>query len=437
MFNNILKHSFRSFKRQRSYVIINVLGLAIGLACSLLITLYVINESSYDRFNVKKDRIYRVILDGKLGEQVIIASSTPAIMAPTLPREFPEIEDAIRMNDLGPTTIEIDQQYYTDNNIFEADSSFFNFFTIPVLKGDPVNLLNSPHKVVLAESTAKRLFGTEDPIDKLIKIGSDTTRFVVTGVMEDVPSNSHFNASMVISFITNPRSHEQTWMNNSFSTYILLKPNTSITTIESKFPEMLARYIGPEVQKYTGGTLEEFIENGNVYGYFFQNLKDIHLDNTIQGGFKPPIDPKYLVIFGSIALLIVVIAAINFMNLATAQASRRAKEVGIKKVGGSTRGMLIVQFLSETFILAILSLILAIGIIKISLPWFNNLLGTQLVLNLLQPWYIIPALLVFTLVVGLMAGSYPAFFLSSFNPYEVLKGNNGTGMNSAGSGESL
>lgn len=222
MFNNILKHSFRSFKRQRSYVIINVLGLAIGLACSLLITLYVINESSYDRFNVKKDRIYRVILDGKLGEQVIIASSTPAIMAPTLPREFPEIEDAIRMNDLGPTTIEIDQQYYTDNNIFEADSSFFNFFTIPVLKGDPVNLLNSPHKVVLAESTAKRLFGTEDPIDKLIKIGSDTTRFVVTGVMEDVPSNSHFNASMVISFITNPRSHEQTWMNNSFSTYILL-----------------------------------------------------------------------------------------------------------------------------------------------------------------------------------------------------------------------
>jgi putative ABC transport system permease protein len=192
MFSNLIKHSLRSFKRQRSYLIINVLGLAIGIACSLLITLYVINEASYDRFNTKKDRIFRVVLNGKIGGQEVTGSYTPAVMGPTLPREFPEVEDFLRMDGEGPTVVEYEQQVFTDDNIIQADSSFFNFFTIPVIKGDPNNLLNSPHKVVLSESTARKLFGDENPIDKLIKIGSDTTRFVVTGIMGDVPPNCHF-----------------------------------------------------------------------------------------------------------------------------------------------------------------------------------------------------------------------------------------------------
>jgi len=250
MFNNLLKHSIRSFKRQRAYIIINILGLAIGIACSLLISLYVINEASFDRYNLKKDRIFRIILNGKIGEQEITASSTPAVMGPTLPKEFPEVEDFLRMNDVGPTVVEYKQQFFTDNDIMQADSSFFNFFTIPVMKGDPDNLLNSPHKVVLSESTAKKLFGSENPIDKLIKIGSDTTRFVVTGIMEDVPSNSHFNASMLTSFMTNPRSKDPQWMNNSFSTYLLLKPNSSHTTVDSKFTDLIVKYVGPELQKY-------------------------------------------------------------------------------------------------------------------------------------------------------------------------------------------
>jgi putative ABC transport system permease protein len=423
MFNNLLKHSIRSFKRQRAYIVINILGLAIGIACSLLITLYVINEASYDKFNIKKDRIFRVILNGKLGEQEIIAASTPAVMGPTLPREFPEVEDFLRMNDVGPIVVQYEQQFFTDNDIVQADSSFFNFFTIPVIKGDPENLLNGPHKVVLSETTAKKLFGDENPVDKLIKIGSDTTKFVITGIMKDVPSNSHFNASMVTSFMTNPRSKDPTWMNNSFSLYLLLKPNSSPTTVDTKFTDLIAKYVGPELQKYTGATIEDFVKQGNKYRFYLQNLTDIHFDNTVQGGFKAPSDPKYLVIFGSIAILIVAIAAINFMNLATAQASRRSKEVGIKKVGGSTRGMLITQFLTESFLLTFGSLVVAIGLVKLSLPYFNALLGTRLVLNLFDPWYTIPLLLLFTLFVGIMSGSYPAFFLSSFNPYEVLKGN--------------
>ncbi len=423
MFNNLIKYSLRSFKRQRAYIIINILGLSIGIACSLLIALYVINESGYDKYNVKKDRLFRVILNGKIGGQEITGSYTPAVMGPTLPREFPEVEGFLRMDGVGPTVVEYNKQSFTENDIVSADSSFFNFFSIPVLRGDPANLLNSTYKVVLSESTARKIFGNENPIDKTIKIGSDTTRFVVSGVMGDVPANSHFDASMVTSFMTNPRSKEEVWLNNSFSLYVLLKPNSSYKTVDSKFNDLIVKYVGPEVQKYLGTSIEEFVKKGNKYRFFLQKLTDIHLDNSVQGGFKAPSDPKYLIIFGSIAILIVVIAAINFMNLATAQASRRAKEVGIKKLGGSTRGMLITQFLSESFMLAFIALIFALLFIKLSLPYFNNLLGTKFALNLFAAWYTLPILLIFTFVVGIMAGSYPAFFLSSFSPYEVLKGN--------------
>ncbi len=206
MLKNLIRYSLRSFKRQRAYIIINILGLSIGIACSLLIALYVINEASYDKFNVKKDRIFRAILNGKIGGQEVTAASSPAIMGPTMVKEFPEVEDFLRMNGSGPTVLEYNNQTFTEDHLVEADSSFFNFFSIPVLKGDLKNLLNAPQKVVLSESTAKKIFGNENPIDKPIKIGSDTVRYIVTGVMADIPENSHFEANIVSSFMTNPRS---------------------------------------------------------------------------------------------------------------------------------------------------------------------------------------------------------------------------------------
>jgi putative ABC transport system permease protein len=422
MFKNLITHSIRSFKRQRAYIIINVLGLSIGIACSLLIALYVINEASYDQYNLKKDRIFRTILNGKIGGQEITGSTSPAIMGPTMVKEFPEIEDFLRMNGMGPTVIEYNSQIFTEDHIIEADSSFFNFFTVPVLRGDQKGLLNGPRKAVLSESTAKKIFGKENPIDKQIKIGSDTLRFTITGVMADIPVNSHFEANVLTSFMTNTRANSPVWMNNSFSTYLLLKPNSSYKTVDAKYPDLLRKYIGPEVQRYAGISLDDFIAKGNKYRFYLQSLNDIHLDPSIQQDFKAPVDPKYLTIFGSIAILIVIIAAINFMNLSTAQATRRAKEVGIKKVAGSTRKMLIAQFLSESFILSFVALIFALVFIKLSLPYFNNLLGAGLSLKLFSSWVTIPLLILFALVVGLLAGSYPAFFLSSFNPYEVLKG---------------
>ena len=422
MLNNLIKHSLRSFKRQRAYIIINILGLSIGITCSLLIALYVMNEYSYDRYNVKKDRIYRVILNGKIGGQEITFATSPAIMGSTMLKEFPEIEDFCRMTKVGPSVVEYNGQSFTDEHLIEADSSFFNFFTIPVLKGDAKTLLNAPHKVVLSESTAKRIFGTENPIDKPIKIGSDTVRYIVTGIMADTPGNTHFEASMLSSFLTNPRANNPIWLSNSFSTYFLLKPNTNSKTIDAKLPAMVLKYVGPEIEKYMGFKATDFNKQGNKYRFFLQSIKDAHLDPSIQQEFKAASDPKYLMIFGAIAVLIVIIAAINFMNLSTAQAAKRAKEVGIKKIGGSTRGMLITQFLSESFILSFISLIIALIFIKITLPYFNNLLGAHLKLNLIDNWYTIPVLILFSVVTGLLSGSYPAFFLSSFNPYEVLKG---------------
>jgi putative ABC transport system permease protein len=376
----------------------------------------------YDKYNEKKDRIYRTILNGKIGGQEVTIATSPAIMGPTMVKEFPEIEDFLRMTERGPTVIEYNSQTFTEEHMVEADSSFFNFFSIPVLKGDPKNLLNAPYKVVLSESAAKKIFGDENPIDKPVKIGTDTIRYTVSGVMSDIPENSHFEANILSSFMTNPRSKSPVWLSNSFSTYFLLKPNSSYKTIDEKIPELLIKYVGPEIQQFMGVSITDWSAQGNKYRFYLQNLSDIHLDPSIQQEFKDATDPKYLKIFGSIAILIVLIASINFMNLSTAQSSRRAKEVGIKKVGGSTRGMLIAQFLSESFILSFVSLIFAIVIVKVSLPYFNNLLGANLNLKLISNWYTIPVLLLFSMFVGLIAGSYPSMFLSSFNPYDVLKG---------------
>jgi len=422
MIQNLIRHSLSSFKRQRAYIIINILGLSIGIACSLLIAVFVLNEASYDRYNIKKDRIFRLILNGKIGGQEITGVSTPAVMGPTMAKEFPEIEDCLRMSGWGPTVVEYNNQVFTEEHMVEADSSFFNFFSIPVLKGDPANLLNAPKKVVLSESTARKIFGEENPIDKPIKIGSDSVKYTVSGVMGDIPGNSHFEANMVGSFMTSRRSGDPTWLNNSFATYLLLKPNSSYKTVDEKIPELLRKYVGPELQKIMGRSLEDFLAQGNKYRYFLQNLTDAHLDPSIQQEFKAASDPKYLIIFGSVAILIVLIAAVNFMNLSTAQASRRAKEVGIKKIAGSTRAMLISQFLSESFILCLIALLFALVLIKVTLPYFNDLLGTNLTLGLFRNWYTIPGLIIFTVIVGFLSGSYPAFFLSSFSPYDVLRG---------------
>ena len=433
MLNNIIKHSLRSFKRQRSYNIINITGLSIGLACSLLIALYIIYEASYDRYNVKKDRIFDIALNFRIGDQEFTEATTSYPVGPTSLREFPEVEDFLRMRKMyGAASVTYNNQTYDEENIVEADSSFFNFFSIPVLKGDPANLLNAPRKIVLSSSMAKKIFGRENPVDKILKIGKDTVTYTVSGVMGDIPGNSHFKAGMLVSMLSDSQANSQEWGSNNLSTYLLLKPNTNFKNINEKYPAIVLKYFGPEIQRFLNISFEEFLSKGNKYRYYLQKLTDIHLDTSIKPSFLAPGDPKLLRILGTIALLILLVAVVNFTNLSTAQASARAKEVGIKKLGGSTKGMLITQFLTESVIMSFVSTIVALIIIKLVLPFFNEMLGTSLTLGLSDAWFMLPVMILFAVLTGVLAGSYPAFFLSSFSPYRVLKGGKNNNNQKAG-----
>jgi len=421
MIQKILKHSIRSFNRQRIYLFINVLGLSIGIACSLLIALFVINELSFDQFHTQKENIYRVNLHGKIGGQEAHVSSTASPVGPTMVQDIPEVEKFTRYNSYGSSSIKYKDQSFNEYFVL-VDSTFFNIFSILLRQGDISNVLNAPYQAVISSSASKRIFGTEDPIDRMIQVGTDTSLYRVVGIMEDIPENSSFEADIFGSFTSSNRANDGNWLSNSFETYVLLKPGAFPEKINAKFPGMIKKYVGPMLEKYLNTTIEDFFSQGNQYYYELQPLLKIHLDPGIMHEVKPPSNPKYLYIFGGIAFLIVVIAAINFTNLSTAQAAKRAKEVGIKKVSGSSKGLLIRQFLTESILLSLFSLAIAIIIIELSLPFFNQILNSTLEINYIENWYTIPGLITISLIVGILAGTYPAFYLSAFKPVAVLKG---------------
>lgn len=427
MIRHYVKFSMRALKRQGGYVLINVLGLALGIACALIISLYIIHEISYDRYNPYRNEIFRVNLEGMISGQEMRVAYTSAPLGKTMMDEFPEVENFFRMHIWAETVVQVDDRFYSEPHFALADSSFFDFFPISLLTGNPKTALTEPFTVVLSETAAKRLFGDEDPIDKMIRAGRMPEKFRVTGVMEDIPENTHFNAGMLGSFSSSHRANDTNWLGNSFFTYVKLYPGSNPANVENRFEDLIVRHVGPQVQQLLGVSIDEFVKGGNRYNYFLQPLTRIHLDPTIENDHKPAKDPKYIWIFGAIGVFIVLIASINFMNLATAQSSKRAREVGMKKVVGSSRGKLIGQFLSETILLAFLSLLVALVIVEITLPYFNNLLSMHLSLAYLSKWYVIPGVVALTVLVGLFAGSYPAFYLSSFIPVKVLKGNTGNG----------
>ncbi|MCK4345138.1 MAG: ABC transporter permease [Bacteroidales bacterium] len=422
MIGNFIKLAIRHMIRQRSYIFINIVGLAVGLACSILIGLFVLDEFSYDKFNEKKDRIYRCYIKGKMGETEIEGAWTCTPLGPTLVTDLPEVLDAVRINDWSETVIKYKDKSFIEDGFKQADSTFFNIFSIPLIQGDPKTALAAPHTLVMTETTARKIFGNEDPIGKMIRVGTDTTYYSVTGIVADVPDNSHFDFNILGSFITNPRANDGIWFSNSFYTYILLAENTSAERLQEKMPAVVNKYIEPQLEQFLGISLEEFLLGGNSYGYFIQPLLDIHLNQDIDHGLKPSHNKRYIYIFSLIAVLILVIAGINYMNLATARSAGRSKEVGIRKVVGSSRGLIVWQFLFESVFLTMVSLIFAVLIVELILPGFNNLLQIQVSLNYLENWYIIPGLLALGFLLAIMAGSYPAFFLSSFRPVAVLTG---------------
>jgi len=428
MFVNFLKTAIRNIFRQKSYVIINIIGLAVGIACSLLILLFIKHELGYDKFNGKYDRIYRVDLDGKIGETEILGAFTPAPLAKTLLADYPEVEYAIRMDKWSEVLVRIDDRKFVEENIMFADSSFFDIFSIPLVSGNPKKALAEPYRVVLTETQSRKYFGNEDPIGKSLRINSDTNLYSITGVMKDVPENSHFECTMLISFLSHLRAKEENWMSNSFATYLVLKEGTSAEQLGKKFPAMVEKYVGPQVIQILGIDLEQFVASGNRFGFFLQPLSDIHLNPGIQQDFKPSSDRKYIYIFSIVSLFIIIVAGINYMNLSTARSMKRSREVGLRKVVGSSKHLLIWQFLFESILLCIISVILAVLILEIIIPYYNNLLQVNLSIHYFSHWYVIPGLILIAVIVGLFSGSYPAFFLASFKPVSVLYGKLKMGM---------
>jgi putative ABC transport system permease protein len=424
MLSNIIKVAIRNLIRHPGYTLINILGLAIGLTCSILILLYVKNEVTYDRFHQKSDRIYRVGVRGQMpGNELIQAVTAPPMMEALL-NDYPEVDMVCRIGKFGGWLVSYEDKKFneTEETFKFADSTFFELFDFRLLRGDPKTVLTRPKTLIMTESAARKYFGDEDPIGKTLRVEQDTVIYEVTGLMEDVPVNSHFHFEMLGAMCTISQSRNNNWLNHNFYTYVLLAPGTDPEKFTGQMRNMVIKYVGPQIEQFMGINLEQFEASGSSFGYFLQPLPDIHLHSNLQAEIEPNGNPAYVYIFSFIAVLILIIACINFMNLATARSASRAREVGLRKVAGSHRSYLIGQFLTESVFLSLISLITAVILVYLLLPQYNNLIRMDLEFDIFKRFYILPLLILLAIFVGLLAGSYPSFVLASFNPVTVLKG---------------
>ncbi len=383
--------------------------------------LYVSEELSYDKFNKNYEQIYRVQADAKIeGRDLNMALSPPPLGA-TLVREFPDVLQYTRIMPTANMLIRYKNNVFNETRFYWADSTLFDVFTMPFIEGNPKTALSQPHTVVLTESLAKKYFGNEDPIDKIMNF-EDGTPYTVRGVIKDCPPNSHFQYDMFASMSSASFGSSPFWFNNSFYTYIVLRKGASIQKLEAKFPDLIKKYAGPQLLQALGMHYNEWKKKGNSYKFYLVPITSIHLYSHLDHELEPNGDIKYIYIFSIIALFVLLIACINFMNLSTARSSTRSKEVGIRKVLGSNKTQLVKQFLAESFLLTLISVFVSITLVELLLPAFSHLAGKELSTNYLNNWLIIPAIILIVIIVGLVAGSYPSFFLSSFQPVKVLKG---------------
>jgi len=421
MFRNQVVIAVRNLIRNKGYTFINIAGLAVGIACCVLIMLYVLDELSYDRHYEKADRIYRVGTRGIIGPNEFHGSLSPSPMAETFMREFPEIESAVRIRNFGFPVIRYKDKVFSEERFVSADSTFFEIFTMPFLSGDPKTALSKPNSVVITKSTADKYFGKEDPLGKMIN--SDNRRdFMITGVIDDFPENSHFHFDFILSMISNRQALDNFWISSNFHTYVLFRDGYNVSEFEAKIPDIVTKYAAPQIEQATGIPYERMLQSGDLYTWFLQPITEIHLYSNLEHEIEINGNAVYVWIFLIVALAVLVIACINFMNLATARSANRAREVGMRKTLGSSRFQLVRQFLTESIFLTSIAVITALILIEFVMPFYNNLIGKNLALTYTGNFITIPALAAFTLLVGVFAGSYPAFFLASFQPVQVLKG---------------
>ncbi|OJW76039.1 MAG: cell division protein FtsX [Spirosoma sp. 48-14] len=420
MLRNYITVAWRNLMTNKSFTAINMLGLAIGLTSFMLIAVYVYNELSYDKYPTHANQIYRIHLSVTGNGDVAVYPNVDVAVGEGMQKAFPEVIASTR---LGPA---IDYVQYKDNQFKEthlafADSNFLQLFSIPFIKGNPATALVAPNSIVVSEEFAKKYFGNEDPMGKSLAVGTQRSAFTVTGIIDKIPDNSHFHADAFLSLsthhITNP-----TWSNLGFFTYLELSEKGDPKKLEAKFPQLVAKYVVPEVQRDMGISLAEARKSIDTFRFSLQPLTDIHLYSNTKYEMEPNGDIKYVYIFSALALFILLLACINFTNLSTAQAAKRSREVGIRKVMGSVKNQLVFQFLTESVLLTLLAMVVAYGLLFLLLPYFNQVADKQLSFFYFLDYRTILTLFGVSILSGIIAGVYPAFFLSSFSIIKTLKG---------------
>lgn len=422
MFQNYIKIAIRNLLRHKSFSFINLFGLSSGLACCLLIGLYIWNELSFDRYHEKADRIWRISRKfyNKDGSQQLHLGHLAPPFGPLLKTDFPDMEEVTRLLQTN-TTVRIGEQFFSEDQMFYAEPNVFNVFDIPLRSGNPAAALNEPYSVMLNETTAKKYFGATDPMNRVLRF-SGRFDLKVTGVFHDFPYNSHFHPALLVSFSTlndtlvyGAEGLRTNWGNNSFSTFALLPENYPVQKLEAQFPAFLDKHMGTMAME------ENEPKPSTWTSLHFEPLTDIHLKSHLDSEIEENGDIRRVYIFSIIALFVLLIACINYMNLTTARSAVRAREIGVRKVVGAYQSNILMQFLSESVLLAFFAALLAFGMARLALPYVNDLLGQELRVPAGAYW-VAPALLLgLTAVTGLLAGSYPAFYLSAMKPLSILK----------------
>ncbi len=433
MFKNYIKIAWRSLKKQPFFTFLNTFGLAVGMAGALLISLFIYDELTFDKMFADADRIYRIDADIKFGGAEIDASQTSAPMAQTLLRDFPQVETTVRFRDQGSMLLKKSDAQPNSKELRATfvDSTFFDFFGIKLLVGDTKSALTQPNTLVLTKAAAEKHFGVKNAIgQRLILDNTDT--FTVTGVIDDLPKNSFLrDHSVFMAMAGLADSRESIWGNTNYYTFIKLIPTAKIEDFQAPLQSILEKYLLPWAQQvFPGLTMESFAAAGNYYRYHSMPLTDIHLYSDRQSEMSANGSIQNVYILSFIALFLIVLASVNFMNLSTAHSLKRAKEVGIRKTLGSNKLDLVRQFLTESGLISFISLLLAFILALVALPFFNDLSGKSISIPYERPFFWLIILLA-TVLLGLFSGSYPAFFMSRFMPVKTLKGG---GQKDAGGG---
>ncbi len=419
MLKNYLKIAVRNILRNKLYSFINIAGLAVGIASCLAILTFVRDEFSYDKFNKNADRIYRAAFSVRVNGHGFSGPASPAPLGPQVAHDVPDVVAYTRLHLQGSQTVAYKNKAFNEERFFWADSTVFEVFTIHVVEGDPKTALTQPNTIVMNESTARRYFGNENPLGKVATVDRQND-YVVTGVFKDFPQNSHFHPDFIVSLTTLPDSRNTAWLTNNYYTYFLLRSGANLGNVQGKLDREVTDHAASQLKEFTGTSYKDFLATGNRYGYRLQPLTSIHLASPFgeiePGGYAP-----LVYVFSAIAIAILLIATINFINLATARSAKRTKEVGVRKSLGAPRFHLIRQFLAESILMTAISVLMAVAIIELFLPLFSDVVGRKMSFDLFGDLLLIPVLVGFVVVVGVVAGIYPAFYLSSSNSVKALR----------------